>query len=171
MPEVGVHGRESFDLLGRTGDVDRRGEQFPFGIPEEEDFDPLIFRPFDPAKVRQIRGAVHLGMAIGVDRSPILGHHGMSQPPADATRLALARPSPPPRRPGSKKIGVLRRLHDAVLGNLVFPFLHDGRRVRVGGVEQEFLAIEVGSRSFTRRRTWSRTAGSIVTRSHEIMIA
>ena len=145
MPEVGVHGRESLDLLGGARDVDRRGEQLPLEVPEEEHLDALIFGPLDAAEVRLIRGAVHLGMAVGVDRSPVLGHHGMPQSPADAARLARF-----PRLhrhlgdPGGEELRVLRRLHDAVLGDLVIPFLLDGRRVGVRGVEHQFLDVEVG---------------------------
>ena len=146
VPEVGVDGRSPFDLLRGAGDVDRRGEQFPLAVPEEQHLDALILRTFDAAEVRPIGGAVHLGPAVGIDRSPVLGHHGMSKSPADPTRLArfpgLDCGLGDPRR---EELRILRRLHDAVPGDLVIPFLHDGRRVRVRGVEQQFPDIQAGN--------------------------
>ena len=126
-----------------------------------------------PRKSGLIRGAVHLGTAVGVDRSPVLGHHGMPQSPADAARLARF-----PRLhrrlgdPGGEELRVLRRLHDAVLGDLVIPFLHDGRRVGVRGVEHQLLDVEVGEPVLRRAGGPARgPPASIATRSHETMIA
>ena len=145
MPEVSVNGRTSFDLLRGAGDVDRRGEQFPLAVPEAQDLDTLILRTFDAAKVRPIGGSVHLGAAVGIDRSPILCHHGMSKSPANPTRPArfpsLDRGLGDPCR---EELRILRWLHDAVLGDLVIPFRHDGRSVRMRGVEQQFPDIQAG---------------------------
>src|SRR5258706_15604060 len=88
MPEVGIHERVSFNLLRGAGDVDRRGEQLALAVPEEEYLPPLVLGPFDAAEVGQIRRAIHLGMSIGIDRTPVLGHYRVAQSPAGASWFA-----------------------------------------------------------------------------------
>ncbi len=105
----------------------------------------MIFRAFDAAEVGPVRGAVHLGMPVGVHRAAILGQNGVPEPPADPTGLA-GFPGPDGRLGDARReeLRVLGRLHDAVLRDLVIPLRHDGRRVGVGGVEDHLAAIDAG---------------------------
>ena len=136
MPEVGVHGRAPFDLLRGAGDVDRRGEQFPLAIPEEQHLDALVFRPFDAAEVRPVRWGRTSGPGRRHRPSDDSGppRHGPAPSRPDPA-CAIPRPSRRLGDPRGEELRILRRLHDPVPGDLVIPFLHDGRRVRVRGIE------------------------------------
>jgi hypothetical protein len=86
VPEVGVDRREVLHLLRRAGDVDRRGQELPVAVPEEQHLDAVVFAGFEVAEVRRIGAAVHLRMPIGVDGAPVLRHDGVSQAPAHEAR-------------------------------------------------------------------------------------
>ena len=145
VPEVGVDGRAVLHLLRRAGDVDRRGQELPVAVPEEQHLDAVVLVAFDVAEVRPVRAAVHLRVPVGVDGATVLGHDGVPQAPAD-----------PARRPGlpglHRRLGhavdqerdVFGRLHDPVGGELIVPFLHHRRGVGVRGAEDELVDVEVG---------------------------
>ena len=146
VPEVGVDGRPALHLLRRAGDVDRRGHQLLVPVPEEQHLDAVVLVPLDPPECGLVRRAVHLGVAVGVDRAAVLRHHRMPEPPADEPRLAaLPGSRGDPGDAFDQERAILGRLHHPFAGDLVEPVLHVGCRMRVRGVEDELPRVEPGN--------------------------
>ena len=145
VPEVGIDSRTALDLLGRARDVDRGGDQFPVTVPEEEYLDAVVLVALDPPERRLVRAAVHLRVAIGVDGTAVLGHHGMPQAPTDKPRPAIL---PGARRDQSETVDqegtILGGPEHTLLRELVHPVEQIRRRVRVGGIEDQLSRVEAG---------------------------
>ena len=144
VPIIRTDGQVVLRLLRWTGNIDRRGDELLVLVPEEQHLDAVVFIALQAAKPVVVRLAIHLRVAVSVDRAPVLADNGMPQSPADQSRLA--------RTPGfyddlgqpiNEKLDVLLGLDHAILGKIVAGPYHRRSGMRMRRANDQLAEIEV----------------------------
>jgi len=144
VEEVGVDRRTALDLLRRAGEVDRRSQEVLLAVEEEKHFDGVVLVALEAAEVGLVGATVHHRAAVGVDRAAVLSDDGMPQAPSHGASLAIL-PSLGRglRHPVDEELGVLGRLDDPFLGNVIGRFSEHRAGVGVRAAHEQLLHVKV----------------------------